>query len=165
MLLLTTVSPSNFIVVGTDRASGKVCDVEEHPQVEVAWFIPPYQFRIRGTAVVIGEAGEFARAAQHLGASVDTPEGTYHYWRTKKEEIFNSLPGAMTQRYDHAPPRGAHPPAGVDNKHYNFVLIALVPKRVEVLDLLDKGYTTYVLTDKGWVEEPAAPVIKERAHI
>jgi hypothetical protein len=141
-----------------------VSDLSSHAQMEIAWFIPPYQFRIRGKAVVIGESGEFARVAQHLGVPPDAPEGNYMYWRRVKEEIWSGL-GPMAKAYNHAPPRGSHVPPGVDNAHFNFVLVAIVPERVEVLDLLTKAYRTYVKTANGWVEEGAKPVLKERAHI
>ncbi|BEJ13819.1 hypothetical protein CspHIS471_0309930 [Cutaneotrichosporon sp. HIS471] len=159
-------SPSGFLEIATDRSSGKVLDVEHDPIVEIAWFVPAagYQFRIRGRAAVIGEAHEFFHARGTLRIPPTADECSYSYWADQRERVFNSL-GPMAKKYDHAPPRGARVPPNTDYAHFNFVLVAIVPERVEVLDLTRKGYSTWIIEKGEWVEEEQPPVLMERAHI
>ncbi|BEI82975.1 hypothetical protein CcaverHIS002_0308430 [Cutaneotrichosporon cavernicola] len=154
-------SPSGFLEIATDRSSGKVLDVEHDPIVEIAWFVPAagYQFRIRGRAAVIGEAHEFFHARGTLRIPPTADECSYSYWADQRERVFNSLvrPRAASRR--------THPPPNTDYAHFNFVIVAIVPERVEVLDLTKKGYSTWIIEKGEWVEEEQPPVLMERAHI
>lgn len=155
-----------MLEIATDRCSGKAVDIEHDPIVEIAWFVAPagYQFRIRGRAAVIGEAHEFFNARGTLRIPPTAEECSYAYWDHTRNKVFDSL-GPMTRKYDHAPPRGARVPQGTDYAHFNFILLAIVPERVEVLSLAEKKYTTYVVEKGEWVVEEQPPVLMERAHI
>ena len=161
-------TPSNLIVVATDRSSSKIAEMSIQPHIEIAWFVPAeaVQFRIRGIAAPIGEATEFLRSRLALHLSSAHPEGQYAFWKRERERIWDSL-GPMTRKYDHPPLPGTVAPEGTDDAHFNFNLVAIRPQRVEVLDLLAKSYTTYVETHGLWHVEgaPATEESEERAHL
>lgn len=155
-----------MLEIATDRCSSKAVDIEHDPIVEIAWFVPPagYQFRIRGRAAVIGEAHEFFHARGTLRIPPTADECSYSYWAKQRTRVFDSL-GPMAHKYDHAPPRGSRVPPDTDYAHFNFIIIAIVPERVEVLDLAKKGYTTYVVEKGEWMVEEQPAVLMERPHL
>lgn len=154
--------------MATDRSNDKVAEINANPNVEIAWFIPGQglQFRIRGVAAPIGEEYEFATAKDVLSLTGD--EADYTFWQGERERVFQGL-GSRTVVYDHPTPSGALVPDGTDNSHFNFVLLAVQPEWVEVLDLKANMHsTTYRRVGETWAEEPKAvkwEVTKDREEL
>lgn len=86
---------------------------------------------------------------------LQAPESGYKYWSDTRERVWRATHPAGE---GHGPEEDWEAgPEGVDNAHYGFVLVAIVPRRVEVVDAANGEATTYLQDRMGkWTVVPGA---------
>ncbi|KAL1405324.1 hypothetical protein Q8F55_008951 [Vanrija albida] len=172
-------SPSGLLLSTTDTRMPKLAQIAASPAVEAAWLFQSslVQFRIRGDAFAVGPAG-----GEGAPLDPDAPESSGAWWADERARLFEhgigdylratfarpATPGSLLA--DAPPPEtwpAAVPPEATTPEQHaalalaqaNFAVLAIVPRRVEILELRTAPHRRreWVLGQDGWVRTDLVP--------
>lgn len=155
---------SNLLLTSTDHRMKKYQELEENPNVELAFWMEKtgVQFRISGKAAVLPNKPEEKSALEKIlkeTLHAKGEEATPEYWVNKRSEEFEKMSGHLRATFARPPPgtpledlkEGEKPgdwsesikPPGEDEKtksdlaraNDNYHLVAISPSSVEMLEL------------------------------